>query len=151
MPMSIVKKLMSQSTLALALAVASAGAATTAGCMAHGQYGGALVVRSEPPPPRSTYVEPRPGYVWVDGRWGWDDYSNEWVWYDGYWVEDRPGYYYVAGRWENRGDRYVWTHPRWVNRTNASVQMRVTDHSRPTRVRIRENTGRRIPHYQRTR
>ena len=141
--MSIAKKLLSTSTLAILLGCS--GLAMTSGCTAHGQYRGTMVVRSEPPPPRSVYVEPRSGYVWVDGRWVWDDYSAEWVWYDGYWVPEQPGYYYVAGRWDLRGGTYVWLHPRWVSRADNRTVIRVTDHSRPTQVRIRHNSGQRVP------
>ena len=144
--MSIARKLFSSSTLALALVAATATVGAT-GCFARtsGTYRARVVVRSEPPPPRVAYIEPRSGYVWVDGRWVWDDYGREWVWYDGYWVPEQPGYYYVAGRWDLRGDRYIWVQPRWVSRADRSVQIRVNDHSRPTKVRIRENTGKRVP------
>ena len=143
--MRIAKNLLTSSTLAILLACTAASAGS--GCVAHGRarYSGAVVVRSEPPPPRTYYVEPRSGYVWVDGRWVFNDYSGEWVWYDGYWVQDRPGYVYVAGRWDRRHDRYVYVHPRWVSRSNSRAVIRVTDHARPTKVRIRESTGQRVP------
>jgi hypothetical protein len=145
--MNIVKKLLSPSALAAVLLCAglAATSVTQTACVGRVGYRGAVVVRSEPPPPRRVYVEPRAGYVWIDGRWVWDDYSAEWVWYDGYWVPEQRGYYYVAGRWDYRGDRYVWVQPRWVSRADANVQIRVHDHSRPTKVRIRANSGHRVP------
>jgi hypothetical protein len=137
------KKLLSQTTLAAVLACSSL--AVGPGCVARGGYRGTLVARSEPPPPRSVVVEERPGYVWVDGRWNWDDGAGEWVWYDGYYEPQRPGYYYESGRWDHRGEGYVYVQPRWVNRSNPRAYVRVNDHSRPTQVRIRSNSGGRVP------
>jgi hypothetical protein len=142
--MKIARNLLISSVLSTLLLASSVAAS---GCVVHGRTHtrARVAVRSEPPPPRAVYVEPRSGYVWVEGRWVWDDYGSEWVWYDGYWIQDRPGYYYVAGRWDLRGSRYVWVQPRWVSRADRNVTVRVTDHSRPTKVRIRENSGRRVP------
>src|SRR5262245_26478203 len=120
-------------------------AALLGACVGSGTYHGTLVARSEPPPPRYEAYDPRPGYVWVDGHWAWDDYATEWVWYDGYYEPMRPGYVYVRGRWDRGGDGYVYSRPRWQSRTNAQVQVNVRDHSRPSKVRIRQNTGGHVP------
>ena len=135
------KKKLTGSVLAALLAGSSV--ALTGGCMATGH--GTLYARSEPPPPRYETVEARPGYVWVDGRWDWDDGAGEWVWYDGYYEPERTGYVYVRGSWEHRGDRYVYSRPRWQSRSNARAVIHVEDHSRPTRVRIRANSGGHVP------
>jgi hypothetical protein len=64
----------------------------------------------DPPPPRYTYVETRPGYVWVDGHWYWNSY--DWAWRPGYYVVDRPGYSYVQGYYHNRVYRPGYWSPR---------------------------------------
>ena len=138
------KNLLSRSLFAVVLAGSSLGLG--AGCVASGRYhASGVLVASEPPPPRSEAYDPRPGYVWVDGRWDWDPSYGEWVWYDGYYEPERVGYVYVRGNWEHRGDRYVYERPRWQSRANAHVVVHVTDHSRPSKVRIRQNTGGHVP------
>ena len=137
------RKLISQSTLAAVLACS--GMALGSGCIADGQYRGSMVVRSQPPPQRVIVAESRPGYVWVDGRWNWDDSSTEWVWYDGYYEPERVGYDYEGGRWDNRSDGYVYVQPRWVYQSNHRITVRVSDHSQPSKVRIRGNSGGRVP------
>jgi WXXGXW repeat (2 copies) len=51
--------------------------------------------------PRYGYAEPRrppcpgPDYVWVEGRWVWDNYYRRDVWVEGYWYL-QPREYYCA-------------------------------------------------------
>jgi hypothetical protein len=99
------------------------------GCLAttRGHVGGSLVVYSDPPPPRVVVVEPRPGYIWIDGVWIWS--SGQWVWTDGYWEVERPGYVYVTGYWERRGSRHVWVKPYWKHGHGRSGVV-VRDHRR---------------------
>lgn len=82
---------------------------------------------SEPPPPRYTYVDYRPGYVWIDGHWAW---HGRWVWSEGYWVPERRGHYYVQGHWARRGGRHVWVDGSW-RRGKAPAGVRSRDHRRP--------------------
>jgi len=100
---------------------------------------GALTVTSSPPAPTDVYFEPKPGQVWVHGRWAW--IANQWVWQKGYsqparkgqvfingywdfrkpsyvwvpeqWAQERPGFVYVPGYWGYRGNAYVWMRGRW--------------------------------------
>jgi WXXGXW repeat (2 copies) len=69
--------------------------------------------RRVPPPPRH-YARPAcPGsdYVWRDGRWVWDNYVRDYVWYAGFWeyLPPPPPRYYHAprgrahGHWKKRG------------------------------------------------
>lgn len=36
---------------------------------------------------------PGPDYVWVEGRWVWDDYYRREIWIDGYWMLREREYY----------------------------------------------------------
>ena len=63
-------------------------------CYARGGY---VAVATAPPPPRAVVVDPRPGYIWVDGHWVWN--GATWGWNDGYWEADRPGYVWIGGNW----------------------------------------------------
>jgi hypothetical protein len=109
-----------------ALAITSALAGTGA-CYAQGR---ATVRTSEPPPPRVVVVQPRAGYVWVDGHWDWS--GSHWLWRDGYWERERTGYVYVQGRWVNEphGRRYVrgYWQVRSSDRRDHRPRHRVIDH-----------------------
>jgi hypothetical protein len=88
-----------------------AGTLLSAGC------GGAYVGFYAPGPPPPIRVEtygpaPGPGYVWVNGYWGYRGGRYEWV--GGRW--DRPPQgrrAWVAGRWEHHGSQYRWRDGRW--------------------------------------
>jgi hypothetical protein len=137
------KKLVSRSLFVAVLAGTSLGLGS--GCVARGHYSTGAVVASQPPPPRYEAADPRPGYVWVDGRWDWDPGYGEWVWYEGYYEPMRPGYVYVRGNWVNRGSQYVYERPRWQRRDNARATIHIDDHSRRSQVRVRENSGGHVP------
>src|SRR3954471_23333439 len=68
-------------------------------------------VDEEPPPPRTVYMESRPGFVVIEGRWVRN--GGRWVGRDGYYERERVGYSWDAGRWERRGNRHVWVEGRW--------------------------------------
>ena len=75
------------------------------GCAARG----AVVVGFAPPPPRYGVigVAPGPGYVWIDGFWGWS--GNRYVWTAGRWAQPPHAHArWVRGEWrhEGRGWRY---------------------------------------------
>jgi len=69
------------------------------------------------PPPMQVEVvpDPRAGYVWAPGYWGWNGYQHVWV--QGRWIAERPGYYWVPERWEPhyeaRGPHYHFAPGRW--------------------------------------
>ena len=66
----------------------------------------------EPPPMRvETVPPPRPGYVWVEGNWGWD--HHRYNWHHGHWARERHGYRYVPSRWEREGHRWRHYEGRW--------------------------------------
>ena len=43
---------------------------------------------------------PRPGQVWVQGRWVWNE--RDYVWQGGRWQQDRPDYVYRPGPLRSR-------------------------------------------------
>ncbi|WP_083861510.1 YXWGXW repeat-containing protein [Microvirga lotononidis] len=48
--------------------------------------------RRRPPPPHPRFERrprPRPGFVWVPGRWVWSSRRGRWVWVDGHWRRRR--------------------------------------------------------------
>jgi hypothetical protein len=77
--------------------------------------GGAVYYASAPPPPLRAEVvgvAPGPGYVWVNGYWGWR--GNQHVWIGGsYMRPPRARAVWVAPRWEHRGGRYYFHEGRW--------------------------------------
>lgn len=113
------------------------------GCVVRG-HGSAYVsapvavveVESEPPPPRVVHYQPRPGFIWIEGRWTWS--GGNWVWADGYYERERVGYIYAPGRWERRGRRHVWVDGRW-NRGGAPARV---EH-RGNGPDVRDHRGRR--------
>jgi hypothetical protein len=64
-----------------------------------------------PPPPREERPAPRPGFVFVTGRWDWRD--GNWQWSAGHWERERPTQRWNAGRWELRGDHWEWIEGSW--------------------------------------
>jgi hypothetical protein len=88
-------------------ALALAGCADTYG---YGNY----YVRTPPPPNRyERYGQaPGPGYVWINGYWGYR--GNNYYWNSGRWERPPRGRHrWEDGRWENRGDRYQWREGHW--------------------------------------
>jgi WXXGXW repeat (2 copies) len=74
-----------------------------------------VVVINDPPPVRYVEVQPRRGYLFVQGRWDWR--GNQWVWIDGHWERERPNYAYRPGRWQRHPRRgHVWIEGNWVIR-----------------------------------
>jgi hypothetical protein len=88
---------------------------------------GAVVVGPAPPPPRVTVVEPRAGYVWIEGRWDWD--GTAWVWSPGYWVAERTDHVWVQGVWIHVDGGHRWRPGHWQPRP-ARPRGRVHDHRR---------------------
>jgi hypothetical protein len=54
-----------------------------------------------PPPEDGVFYEPRPGYVWGEGRWV---RPETWEWRGGGWIGRRPGYVYQQGYWGREDD-----------------------------------------------
>jgi hypothetical protein len=62
------------------------------------------VVMLAPPPQREEIVgtAPAPGYVWINGYWGWMGDRHEWL--AGHWSAPRPGRHWVPHQWIRQGD-----------------------------------------------
>ncbi|HVN76440.1 MAG TPA: hypothetical protein VMT19_08995 [Thermoanaerobaculaceae bacterium] len=93
--------------IAAMLLVMAGAASALAGCAV------GLVVPGPPPAP---FVEvraamPGPGFVWIDGYWGW---RSRWVWTPGTWARPpHPRAVWVPGRWYRHGGGWRWTPGRW--------------------------------------
>ena len=110
-----------------------AALALGSGCVvrAHGQVSAPVAfveVEEEPPPPRVVVMPaPRPGFIWIEGRWSWN--GGRYVWNDGYYERERVGQTWEQGRWERRGRGHVWVDGRWrgggeVRRSNGNPNVR---------------------------
>ncbi len=61
-----------------------------------------------PPPPRTQVARPpcpNPDYIWREGRWVWDDYVRDYVWYAGYWEYAPPRRYEAPPVYRSHHDR----------------------------------------------
>jgi hypothetical protein len=79
-------------------------------------------VDEEPPPPRAVVVEPRPGFIYIEGRW--DRSGGRWVWLDGHYERERVGYVWGPGRWDRRGNRHVWVEGSWRAGSGGGTRVR---------------------------
>jgi len=91
------------------LLVIAFAAASTIGC------GGAVFYATTPPPTvrgEAFGVAPGPGFVWVNGYWGWR--GGNYVWVPGRWARPpRRNAVWVAPYWEPHGGRYRFHQGRW--------------------------------------
>ena len=110
--------------LFLSLGLALAAGIAAPGCVVRGSgyiSGTSPVVYQEPPQPQVEQVQQRPGYVWVRGRWDWQ--NEQWQWLGGRWERERGGYAYADGRWERRGSSWHWVEGQWSASGNAGVDV----------------------------
>jgi hypothetical protein len=86
-----------------------------AGCA--GSYGGgyANYYASGPPPPVRVEAygsAPGPGYVWINGNWGYR--GSRYEWNGGRWERPPKGHrHWEDGRWEHHGSQYRWHEGHW--------------------------------------
>jgi len=77
--------------------------------------GGYAAYATVPPPPLRVErygAAPGPGYIWVNGYWGYR--GNSYVWVPGSWGRPPRGRReWEEGRWERRGGRYYFTRGHW--------------------------------------
>ena len=77
--------------------------------------GGYVYYASAPPPPVRAEVfgvAPGPGFVWINGYWGYRGGAYAWV--PGRWERPpRRGAAWVQGRWERHGNRWGYRDGHW--------------------------------------
>lgn len=74
-----------------------------------------LEIGIPPPEPRVEYApDPREGFVWIQGFWGWDGHRH--VWNEGHWEHERRGYAYRPAHWDHEGDRWRFREGYWEGR-----------------------------------
>jgi hypothetical protein len=129
------------------LLLASLLALPLAGCLVrgsgHAHFGGPVAVvevQEAPPPPRYVTVAPRPGFIYIQGRW--DRRGSRWVWRDGHYERQRAGYTWQQGRWERRGRGHVWVGGRWNAGGRARPAVRHDRRHRGPTVRDHRDRGR---------
>lgn len=66
-----------------------------------------------PPAPPIERVEPRRGFVWIEGYYDWRD--GRYVWTPGHFERARQGRRWHGGSWEWRGNHYGWTRGFWAD------------------------------------
>ena len=96
--------------LALAAAALAAPLATLAQVSVNINVPG-LVTLAPPAPRFEPMPGPRPGQVWVPGRWIWTGHAYDWR--VGYWQPARADYAYVPGRWIRADGGYRWVEGDW--------------------------------------
>ena len=91
--------------LAAAMLAASLGSIATSA-------GAEIIIRVAPPQPRVEVApQPRRGYVWVAGHWGWRNRQHHWV--AGNWIRERRGYHYNQPAWVERDGRWSMQRGAW--------------------------------------
>ena len=93
------------------------GALCVLGTASHAQLV-SVRVNIPAPPPRTQVARPpcpNPDYIWREGRWVWDDYMRDYVWYAGYWEYAPPRRYEAPPVYRSHHDKGR-GHGRWKNR-----------------------------------
>ena len=92
----------------LAAAVIAIGGLLLGGCVVEPAqpYYVSEPVMVAPPPPRVEVVgvAPAPGYIWIEGFWGWSGRHHEWR--PGHWEAPRPGYSWRPHQWQRDGSHW---------------------------------------------
>lgn len=100
-------------------------AMATGGCLVSGQGSMGVeattpaVVYEAPPAPQYEAVTARPGFVWISGRWNWQ--NGNWAWVGGHWERERAGYAWASGRWEQSGNGWHWVEGNWTVSSQPAV------------------------------
>jgi hypothetical protein len=78
-------------------------------------------MQAPPPAPPPAQVQPKPGFVYVQGHWQRqeDQATDKWQWSEGYWVPSRPGYAWVDGQWIDAGGYWKWQRGHWVAQSDS--------------------------------
>jgi hypothetical protein len=95
--------------LCAALISASIGACYGGGY--YDGYGSGYYATAAPPMAVDVGYAERPGYVWIQGHWGWN--GGQWAWVPGWYEPERVGQVWIDGSWGYNGGRYMWTNGYW--------------------------------------
>lgn len=102
----------------LAASAITVGSTVLAGCVvapAEPYYASQPVMMAPPPPPVEVVgVAPAPGYVWIEGFWGWSGRRHEW--HPGHWEAPRPGYAWRPHEWRREGSYWRERRGHWERR-----------------------------------
>src|SRR5579862_1218360 len=106
--MRTIRKLLCAALISASIGACYGGAYYDGG----GYYGGGEYYANAAPPMAVdvAYAE-RPGYVWIQGHWGWN--SGRWMWVGGYYEPERVGSVWIDGYWGYNGGRWAWNNGRW--------------------------------------
>ena len=98
----------------------------------HNDGGGTAVVvvndgrpRQPPPEPRAENQGNKKGYVWITGRWDWQNANWEWV--PGHWERAKAKHHWRSGEWRLDGDVYIWVDGGWEAEEDTG-RVKVRDH-----------------------
>ena len=67
------------------------------------------------------------GYIWIRGKWDWDNQNDQWQWVPGHWERARAKFTWTDGHWEAQGDVWVWVDGSW-NANPEEPRVKVKDH-----------------------
>lgn len=83
-----------------------------------------LVINREPPadikevPPDE---KPSADAIWINGYWGWDAATNDFLWVSGVWRIPPPGRRWVEGYWTQVSDGWQWVSGYWASAAEEQV------------------------------
>ena len=75
------------------------------------------VVVSKPNRPRVVVTRPnylKPGYVWVEGYWRWNNFFERYVWQKARWKKIKRNHIWVPGFWESSPAGFYWVEGYWA-------------------------------------
>lgn len=77
---------------------------------------------SQPPPSdRAENEGSRSGYIWIRGRWDWQ--NNNWeTWVPGHWEREKANQSWRHGSWQLQGNVYVWVDGGWEKAERPKVR-----------------------------
>ena len=61
---------------------------------------------------RPNYI--RPGYIWAEGYWQWNDFYGSYTWQQARWIKVKRNHYWVPGFWEINAGGFFWVAGYWA-------------------------------------
>ena len=74
------------------------------------------VVVAKPNRPRVIVNRPsynRPGYIWRDGYWRWNDFYGQYIWQEARWLKIKRNHFWVPGFWQITAGGFLWVEGYW--------------------------------------